>query len=66
MNLSYIQEEIKGSIKALDPKQKFKNQNFNISFLKNDCYDISFILPVLLRYNWQTGLYNFKVYSIII
>lgn len=36
MNLSYIQEEIKGSIKALDLKEKFKNwKNFYVHKQRN-------------------------------
>lgn len=36
MNLPYIHEEIKGSMKALDSKEKFKNgKNFYVHKQKN-------------------------------
>ena len=37
-----------------------------LEFLEVETHCVSFFLQVLLRYNWYTAMYKFKVYSIMI
>ena len=43
---------------------KKKKKHIRFKFTDKICMKLQF-LPVLLRYNWHTALYRFKVYSIM-